>query len=120
MKLYCYHLAPIDFWYGVLTGEELLLTVHGRDGRIPNFGQTARVCQVIDSLVTTAEEVFRQIGWECDVREGPFFFAVPGEPEMRLGYLLKQDNNGSCFVASPIELDEEMLSIIDKRVLDTD
>lgn len=118
MKLFCYHIAPIDFWHGVLTGEELLTTIY-RQGE-PHFAQIAHECQEIARLVAKAEGAFRQMGWEGDIREGPFFFAVPAEPAMLLGYVLKQDNNGSCFVASPVQLEKEMLSITDKRVINTD
>ena len=55
-------------------------------------------------LKATAETAFKSILWEGDVREGPYYFAMPGESELDIGYIVKQDNNGSCFVASPIEL----------------
>lgn len=116
MKLYCYHIAPIDYWYGALTEDELLSTVH-RSGA-PGFEHTAEMRTHIASLVKKAEEAFTSIGWEGDIRDGPFFFAIPGDASMRLGYMLKQDNNGNCFIASPIELPEGQFSVFDKKIVE--
>ncbi len=53
-----------------------------------------------------------------DTREGPFYFAVPSDTEMALGYVLKQDNNGNCFIASPVPLPSESLSIFDQTTIE--
>jgi ATP-dependent Lon protease len=41
---------------------------------------------------------------EGDIRESPYYFSVPGDNKMEIGYIIKQDNNGDCFVASPVPL----------------
>ena len=102
MKLYCYYIPPIDYWFGAITGDQLLATVW-REGN-ENWESIAAISQEVVKLKTEAEAAFKTIGWEGDVREGPYFFALPGEVEMSLGYMLKQDNDGSCFIASPCEL----------------
>lgn len=115
MKLYCYHIAPIDFWYGAMNGEELMLSIY-RNGEVGFRGKDA-VIKGVQQLIHDAEKAFRTIGWEGDVRQGPYFFAVPSDTEMQLGYMLKQDNNGSCFIASPVELPEASFSIFEKTIV---
>lgn len=114
MKLYCYHVAPIDFWCGALTEEQLQASIdkcyQPRDGE--------RTRHEVGKLKARAEAAFRTIGWEGDTREGPFYFAVPSDTEMALGYVLKQDNNGNCFIASPVPLPSESLSIFDQTTIE--
>jgi len=113
ISLYCYHIAPIDFWYGAITKDEMLETVR-RSGD-QSERHAAAVAEEIENLISKATEAFKQIGWEGDTLEGPFFFAVPSCTRMQMGYILKQENNGDCFVASPIELPENNFSIFKKR-----
>lgn len=120
MELFCYHLAPIDFSYGSLTGEEVLAMILGRGELVANVNQTTLICQEKARLLTTAERVFDQVILGADALEGPFFFTVPGETDLPLGYVHKREDIGECFVVSPVELDEQMLSIADKRVIKID
>lgn len=115
MKLYCYHVAPIDFWFGAV-GSSLLDSMI--DGEYGDARERKQVRAGIVALRSKAEKAFLGIGWEGDVREGPYFFSVPGDNQMLLGYMLKQDNNGSCFIASPIPLPVDIASIADQCVLD--
>lgn len=102
MKLYCYAMPPIDIWAGAMTGEELLKSLWGR---FPNeWTSIGVVCRELHNLAMTAQEAFEKIGWEGDIAGGPYYFAVPFEVELRVGFMIKQSNNGSCFVASPIPL----------------
>lgn len=99
MKLYCYHIPPIDFWFGALTGKQLLETAW--DGCHQDWTNIAAVCSQVGELKTRAEAAFKTIGWEGDVREGPYYFALPGDTDLSIGYIVKQDNNGNGFIASP-------------------
>ena len=102
MKLYCYHIPPIDFWFGALTGNQLLATVW--DGYHHDWKNVAEACRKVAELKTSAEDAFKTISWEGDVREGAYYFALPNDTDMVIGYIVKQDNNGNCFIASPEEL----------------
>lgn len=53
-----------------------------------------------------AEAMNGTAGWEGDVRgDDLYVFALPGHSGSTLiGYVWKQDNNGSTFVASPVRL----------------
>ena len=114
MKLYCYHIAPIDFWCGALTRDELEASIEDSY----ESGSRDHVKKSVGLLIAKSEQAFRKIGWEGDVRDGPYFFAVPSDTQMDLGYVLKQDNNGNCFVASPVELSERMVSIFDQITIE--
>lgn len=97
MKLYCYCIQPIDFWFGAMTDKQLLDT----EWMSYHWGNLAGICKHLADLEERAKAAFKLIGWEGDVREGPYYFALPGETEMTLGYIIKQDNDGTTFVASP-------------------
>jgi hypothetical protein len=102
MKLYCYNIPPIDFWFGAITGKQLLETLWDRCWH--DWDAFAAACKQVGELKTQAEVAFKTIGWEGDVREGPFYFALPGDNNLLIGYIVKQDNNGDCFIASPVPL----------------
>lgn len=61
-------------------------------------------CSKIRELVVKAEAAFTKIGWEGDFTGGAFYFSLPTDNQMAFGYIVKQSNNGNCFVASPHEL----------------
>ena len=99
MKLYCYAIHPIDFWPGALTGEQLMrITADGCDG---NWEWFAQFSAKVHATKSAAEAAFEKIGWEGDIREGPYYFILPDVHTTCLGYVVKQDNNGATFVASP-------------------
>jgi hypothetical protein len=98
VKLYCYHIPPIDFWFGALTGEQLL---ESACDNYEDWRHIAAVCTEVADLKSQAEAAFKTISWEGDVREGPYYFALPGDTNLSIGYIIKQENNGNCFVASP-------------------
>jgi hypothetical protein len=102
MILYCYQIPPIDVWFGALDGGQLLASAWV--GCQEDWGAIASVCGEVAEVKALAESAFRTIGWEGDVREGPYYFALPGETGLSIGHVIKQDNNGNCFVASPREL----------------
>lgn len=96
--LYCYHTPPIDFWYGALNHEQLFDVIAHHS---PSMRWLVDMLDEIEAVASAAQSGFKQVGWEGDISEGPFFFFVPSELEMKCGYVLKQSNNGSTFVASP-------------------
>jgi hypothetical protein len=97
VKLHCYHACPIDWWDGALTANELLSKMSPKSDAVDLSCAAARLAEI----EADARVAFREIGWEGDVSEGPYFFCLPDEGYCSLGYMLKQSNNGSTFVASP-------------------
>ena len=117
MKLFCYHISPIDYWPGAMTREDLLKTM--TDNQYSAWSDLADACRNLDTLQSKAEEAFKKITWEGDVCSGPFYFALPGDTHMAIGFILKQDNNGATFIASPYELPHlDTLCMTPKIVVD--
>jgi len=99
MKLYCYHIPPIDYWFGAITGEQLLATAWERCHQ--DWNNIVEICREVATLKTEAEAAFKTISWEGDITEEPYYFALPRRTNMSIGYIIKQSNNGNCFIASP-------------------
>ena len=89
MTLYCYAITPIDLWWGAIHEKDL--------GPLLNSDE-------IVELIKKAQTAFLDLGWDGDISEGPYYFALPQDVETSIGYMLKQDNSGNTFVASPEEL----------------
>ena len=95
-----YHLPPIDQWSGwqcpdkVFIGTEEDVDAH----QSADWGE----------LWTSVQKLALQMGWEGDVRDGPYVTVLPREPlDYWPGHVIiawKQDNNGDTFLASPIHL----------------
>lgn len=101
--LYCYHVPPIDFWVGALSIDAFMAaSLRGPD---LDLVEVSGLGIDIALLRWHAERSFPRIGWEGDITSGPYIFAMPNLPGLSLGYMLKQSNNGSCFIASLCPLD---------------
>jgi hypothetical protein len=87
--LHVYSIPPFDFWDGWLTEKEYLQ----RSERPVGYY----------SFRAVAFERARAMGWEGDIREGPYVAGLPYE-ERDIIVAWKQDNNGQTFIASPVEL----------------
>ena len=103
MILYCYELPPIDWYTCTFTKGQLMRSLADSDYEGHVF---EHVCEMVDELTAAAERSFKLIGWEGDCRDkrGPRYFAVPGDGDMHIGCAIKQDNNGTTFIAAPCEL----------------
>jgi hypothetical protein len=103
MTLYLYQVAPIDFWFGWIPLRDVLIEAleqdEGEYDGPPDFG-------VLYDRLRRAKTLARQyLGWEGDMRSGPYFAPIPFETGF-YEYLIawKQDNNGTTYVASPVQL----------------
>lgn len=90
MRASVYHISPIDLW-------GLAIPVSSLVGDMRAWA---------DGLVEIAMDdvSLDDIGWEGDVREGPFIFPIPAEVTVLHAVVWKQDNNGNTFVWSPVSL----------------
>ena len=95
-----YHIAPIDFGWG------LLLRVEEFAARVKGHEEAAYTSSQLRLDLDKAKELARAVGWEGDFRKGyePRVLMLPDEVEMKYAFVWKQENNGSTFVVSPIEL----------------
>jgi hypothetical protein len=102
MKLYCYGIHPIDFWFGAQTGKQLVDSAW--QSNPDDWASISRICLELSSLKNEADAAFKTMGCDDEIRDGPYYFAIPGDTELLIGYIVKQDNNGYCYVASPCPL----------------
>jgi len=95
--VYC--TAAIDFWNGWQTHADLFQPERDETG--PKHPATEW-----PPLWEKAQELARRVGWEGDIRDGPYRTVLPDEkgglPPVIIAW--KQDNNGITFVASPYRL----------------
>ena len=99
-KVHIYVLSPIDYWLGWMKEADYLASAKDYDDMIGNT--------FVDDYKALKLKAFAQaksVGWEGDIREGPYVTGLPsdsGEVYVMLGW--KQDNNGTTFIASPVQL----------------
>lgn len=107
MMFYCYETPPLDYWEGLYTVDEYC-TVMRKQYADPRRGEDGhsiqdRILQIHGDLRDAQEAMH---SWEGDYTAGPFVFLLP-DPDcdcLRHGFIWKQRNNGTTFVASPFEL----------------
>lgn len=97
-----YRLAPIDFWVGWNHKNDLF-----REITTEELAYEFRDIEEWNWLWAVASALARRIGWEGDIREGPYVSMLPNagcDPECSVLIAWKQDNNGTTFIASPYRL----------------
>lgn len=103
---YCYCLSPMDFgWLHLKTVKETLcdIIMHDEHGTChKDINQTEINCFL--SRWGFAKAIAKRNGWEGDFRESPRVFWIPYEDEIKYGFVYNQDNNGTLFVVSPVEI----------------
>lgn len=116
-QMFCYETSPLDHFQG-LTGltEEVDRTnqVH----RNKNL-RHARLMELFAFVMFCAREIAKKkSGWEGDIRHyigndewhyyenNAYIFSIPNPDYATCSYgmIWKQDNNGSTFICSPVEL----------------
>ena len=102
--MYIYAIAPIDFWNGWQSAEEIVSLDH-------NFDWINEI-KFVDpdsyfSFLRKAKHAALMAGWEGDMSDGPYISMLPddGDPgPCKFMIAWKQSNNGTTFIASPFEL----------------
>ena len=110
MTMIAYHLGPIDSnWEYLQTVEAVAVDLATKEAQYavgkndPQFGPDLPLTDFIRDW-ELAQEMARQAGWEGDFREPPRVFWVPCETAFVYGFAFKQDNNGTTYVMSPVEM----------------
>jgi hypothetical protein len=103
--LFCYAIGPVDHWFGAVNFIQALMSwsTSVRDD-LSAHEAMSYYANTLLHLEKRAFKAFKRLGWEGDISEGPYYFALPPTSEtceMLLGIIIKQRNNGACFVASP-------------------
>lgn len=102
--IHVYAGGPIDFWNGWQKTNEVV-TYERTELRVPPGLKIDRDEYL--PFLFAVKELAHDLGWEGDMREGPFVSVLP-DPQTGGALLLtafKQDNNGITFVGSQVELD---------------
>ena len=112
--MYAYHLAPIDYgWEFLSTFEEMVAKTAKYDAELflrevdaHNIEGTLGYRKNLYDAFIKARQAAASVGWKGDFREYPRVIALPepGGCEMVFAFVWKQDNNGSTFIISPVEM----------------
>jgi hypothetical protein len=99
-----YSVGPIDHFDGCMTIDEFKAAADKSDSEREPDGYS--MLENIIEVERIAKREFVEIGWEGDIRQGPYIFSIPdpGCCSMHWGIVLKHDSNGQTFIASPVEL----------------
>lgn len=105
---HAYEIAPIDFRWTLLKtveqtarelGAEAAVNASNGHNNMEEFG--------IDEFLASwedAKDAAHDQGWQGDFTNKPVVFWVPVEDKFECGFVIKQNNNGTTYVVSPIEL----------------
>jgi hypothetical protein len=107
-KLYAYEIVPIDFGFEHLRHvdehRKALASRWAEATESDEREDAANACVAFDAFHKSALEAASGVGWEGDFRNGPYVGFIPDEGEMATYFVWKQDNNGTTYVVTPIEM----------------
>lgn len=99
---FCYRLPPIDFWLGWATVATMF---EDPDPLVPDPEDSDQTDLVRRVILHAKIQILRRTSWQGDLRDPERLFPIPvADPECPLGVCLKQDNNGTTFIWSPVAL----------------
>lgn len=101
---FTYAIGPIDFqWQHLKTVEK---TAAGLPVSVDKWGDGGPSRSEFLAAWEQAQQEAKLAHWEGDFRHQPVVFWIPNanDATFDFGFVIKQDNNGSTFVISPVEL----------------
>lgn len=107
MRWYVYEVYPIDYWWDYLHSLSDVMARLSADSLHDEANEKGYDLSVVKSFVDdweSAKMAASSKGWEGDFRHKPVVFWIPIEDRFEHGFVFKQDNNGTTFVVSPVEL----------------
>lgn len=112
MSWFVYHLPPVDNgWIFAKTVDEVAQTLAGIEvtEKVDGSDNIGVFLPTVDDFIRdwkSAQDAASEHGWEGDFRskDHRVVIAVPHGVDFQAGFVFKQDNNGSTFVVSPVEL----------------
>ena len=106
MTWHTYQLAPIDIgWENLRTVRETAAALLERSAAVAkrNDVDDSDLRAFLRSWESAKDEATAR-GWEGDLRIEPAVMWIPDDTEFNYGFVFKQDNNGTTFVVSPVEM----------------
>jgi hypothetical protein len=98
-----YELPPIDYWAGTIEFDpEYEAKIAAEPEPAGIFGEAHARSTELTELHRRAVVVFRELHWEGD--GGWVYGAVPGDTTTQLWISVKQENNGTTYVLSPVAM----------------
>lgn len=110
MTWFAYELPPIDFgWPNLKTVEDTAGDIAKLQFSLQSKGMRGDLTDTptVDEFLADWENAKAEaahLGWEGDFREEPAVFWMPAEERFIYGFVIKQDNNGSTYVITPVEM----------------
>ena len=109
MTWHVYEVSPIDFnWEYLPTVESTAGALASEEARMRVSQPTAAAphidCDEFLFMWNTAQDEALSKGWEGDHRVDPVVMWVACVDAFRPGFVIKQDNNGTTYVVSPVPL----------------
>lgn len=99
--MFGYVLSPIDWFDGCIDLDDFIKNYQTRSVVDDDFQKHNEIHEILTRLL---EGMKFSKWWEGDLREPIKVFAVPGDGKTDVGFIWKQDNNGTTFVLSPVPL----------------
>jgi hypothetical protein len=102
--MYKYVCPPIDWFYGCMSLSQFLSKTSFIDN---NFGVIEGLNELSKTIKLLTSEMKSMPMWEGDIIGDIYVFALPNpnSSTMDVGFIWKQESNGTTFVLSPIKLD---------------
>ena len=98
--MFIYETGPLDWFDGMVPVCKAI-----RDAQHQDRDDSA--LEIVSLMMLCAYKVARATSWEGDIRDDNIYlFSLP-DPDFdstRMGLIWKQDNNGSTFTCSPVEI----------------
>lgn len=111
MRWKAYEISPIDTgWRNLKTVWETARTFGAdrADERARGEPDQGLELPTLDDFLNSwesAKQAASHAGWEGDFRNDPVVFWIPNDTEFSYGFVIKQDNNGTTYVVSPVHLE---------------
>ena len=105
-----YQIPPIDIFLGMQTAKEYITELVEFEIKAKSQGleydtfDGLNLNDFLDKL-SSAAGLAARAGWEGELRHGVFVFFLPADGMCSVGFVFKQDNNGTTFVVTEVPLD---------------
>jgi len=102
---FLYECPPLDWFEALKSFEEYLEGIKLQHEGIKSDNVVeGEINEAITLLMEACYIAAKNSSWEGDIRTGPFVVGLPGDCDAKILIIFKQDNDGTTFLLSPVEL----------------